>query len=74
MTLHQGQPIAKSSINSEQKSIKFKVIARLFMITYQNQRLRETHQHKNLGYGMVLVIENKQETIYVVRDVVIWMV
>ena len=38
------------------------VITSLFLITYQTQKLIKIPQHTILGYGMVLIVENYQDT------------
>ena len=52
----------KISINSENKTMNLIVITSMFLITHQNQILRKTPQHTSLGDGMVLIVENQQDT------------
>ena len=50
-------------MNYEHKDMKLMMITRFFLIAYQTQKLSEIPQHTRLGGGMVLIIENCQDTV-----------
>ena len=61
--LPQNQTSAKISIKFKHKAMKLMSTTILSQIIYQSQGLRNTPQHKKLGFGMILIIENCQDTI-----------
>ena len=49
-------------MNSEHKYMKLMIITSLFLITFRTHQLSETPQNTSLGYGIVFISENHQDT------------